>query len=747
MLYTTMTVGTVEKALAQWGISRCNREHLNQGGDTFGFDLQADFDAEDQFPFATKIILKIGRVATAFDALGNPTQFAVASGHRFYVGYSNEFTRYGTGKIERFKYKFSGLWEWFFEHHTFQKQWAYYQVVNGTVQPLALLTNSQVVIGEYMGEINTGNTVNTFQQTIAEALIEAATWTMNQMTAQFGAPQFQIDTALANSNFDGVGGWNGYFPMQAANNIMVSEVIKKCLSLVPQSSAWFDCSTDPPTLRIQTRNIMPAVTLPLEMGGLTKPEIRRRDDLVPVCIDFKYKITTTVNGTPYLSLYDDIACPLGATDPNGSTPLNLLPYRTHLNGQIETFDFSGGNVTVVDLQTVPIPFDNSGYSLVTWMTMLASSMGDASITGVQFATDALGNPYWATLTTPDGRSADTRYLYFMVGGPCPNGVIDKINQYLTQGVKMTLAQTFVFTENTKLADGSFGPATIKTERKTCDLYCYSMSGGRFTTGGTPAEVIPFGLAKFIYDIESVPQYQGTWTVTEQEITDICPMGKNLCISGGLPEWLTMNAQVQQIAYDLVAGTTTLTFGPAKHLGPDDFIQRMRVNRGPRWLYLYNTTSGATNQSPAISGPTQLKDTQGALGQSSYLWQPSGTPPPGTPLGTPAVPIVTPAAGTGPTATPATPVGITHNTLPTATSGVPAAPLGGQSTWNAGNTDNTSVNNATIVTSGDAAVAAIGTSTPIPLTPGIKMRALMTCEGTVTHPVYRVFLCSDKIVKT
>src|ERR1039458_102962 len=100
---------------------------------------------------------------------------------------------------------------------------------------------------------------------MAQAMIDAANWTLGVVTKQYGSAQFQIDSALPTSNFDGVGGWEGYFPMQAANDITTAEAIKKILQLVPQSSAWFDCSTtastggpgnadgDPlPTFRVNT---------------------------------------------------------------------------------------------------------------------------------------------------------------------------------------------------------------------------------------------------------------------------------------------------------------------------------------------------------------------------------------------------------------------------------------------------------------------------------------------------------------
>src|ERR1700735_796995 len=59
----------------------------------------------------------------------------------------------------------------------------------------------------------------------------------------------------------------------------------------------------------------------------------------------------------------------------------------------------------------------------------------------------------------------------------------------------------------------------------------------------------------------------------------------------------MLACVQQISYDLTGGRTTLAFGPAAHLGAKDFVERLRVNRGPRWYNLNgNNLQNAPNQS-------------------------------------------------------------------------------------------------------------------------------------------------------
>lgn len=622
--WTTLEYKGVEKALQAWGICRSNLIQDNQADDSVAFDLQADFGAPDVFPFGAPIIIRILREGN-MNGINPPDTFS--GGKQKFVGFRNQHRRVGSGRLEGFKYKFSGMWEFFFERHEFQKVQPTY--FNGK---LILDLRSQVNLGESVTTITQSNGIQTTQQTIAEALIEISEFTLAQTVVEFGTPQFQVDTKLATSNFDGVGGWEGYFPIQGANDITCAEAIKKCLQIVPQSSAWFDYSTSPPTFRVGTRNTLGSVTLPMPSEqqanafSATKPEIERRDDLIPPCIDLKYKVNTTVNGVVYPQTIDDMACALGYTNPaNGVTPVNLLPFRKYFSTRIATFDFSGGSIATVILNTTPIPFLPTSGNLAVWKTVLASALSDPSIVSVAYANDPVtGSPVSAVLTNPDGTPADPRYLYYMVGGPCPTSVFDTKNPNLAQGVQLTLSQNFTFTENGKLGSGAAVKVNTKTDRKTISLYCYSIPGGSFSQTVVAGEAIPYGLAKFIYDIESVPQYQGTWTITEEEVTDVCPMGTNLNISGGLAEWENMNAQIQQITYDLLEGTTELTFGPARHLGPDDFIERIRLNRGPRWVYYLGGGVGP-NLNPAISGPTQLKDTSSALVVDSYRWLTTNPP--------------------------------------------------------------------------------------------------------------------------
>jgi hypothetical protein len=124
----------------------------------------------------------------------------------------------------------------------------------------------------------------------------------------------------------------------------------------------------------------------------------------------------------------------------------------------------------------------------------------------------------------------------------------------------------------------------------------------------PGEVIPYGLAGYIYQIALIPQYEGTLALQETDVTDLCPFGNNLNLSNGRAEWAAMNASVTAVSYDLMAGKTTLTFGPAPHLGAKDFVERIRVNRGPRWFNLNgnNVTNDPNSQNNIALGSDVTK---------------------------------------------------------------------------------------------------------------------------------------------
>lgn len=689
---------TYEKTLGEWGMKPgAQRETSNLAQDNLGFDVAVPADGPELFAYGSKVTLQLGQS-------GTPGSYS--GGRTWFVGWRIKNVRSASGRMQSFKFKFTGPWGWFMERHPFQKVRASYSAAAGKLLPVF---DSSVTLGQSISMTTQANGVQTTQMTIGQQALEILNFTIAQTIVQNGGPsllnyvaaalaanpaadiggsvipafvaanaqyaQFQVDPAFkANSKlWSGiVGSWAGYCPMDAANDLTCAEALKKTLKFMPGVSCWFDFvsggqATTIPTLHIATRDDMAkpaspfyaAVTLPWGAGsGNYTSTIDRRDDELPVCVDYKYKITSTFNGISVSTTVDDIAAmeiingqptivstslssPGVVNDTVGdllayqAASAALAPYAQMFGVEMATFDFQGATTTSATLNTSPIPFNPATVpgDFQTWTQILASALSDATISGVSVPPNADGSTQTATLTNPDGSAADTRYAYFQIGGPVPKGVVDMANPNLPQGVQLTLSCTLKFTKNTWLSNGS-GPLVLtptetgKVERKAVSVYAYSMAGGVFTST-VAGEPIPFGLAAVVFAIQSIVQYDGIHGFVEADpdtgyptITDPCPVGRLLNLaSANRPEYASMNAQVQQVTYDLLTGHTELRFGVPAHLGGTEYIERLRINRGPRWFL--QIAGGGANLAGAqsISGPTQLKDTQTAGGASGTQWLP------------------------------------------------------------------------------------------------------------------------------
>ena len=422
-------------------------------------------------------------------------------------------------------------------------------------------------------------------------------------------------------------------PLDAVNDLTAAECMKRMLRWVGAIGSpvvWFDYTTTPPTLKISTRDQLPQKTLPLV--GLTESiKIQRRDDLVPSAIAFKYRISGSVRGTPYSVIVNDVAASVdgaaceGIGEWNNLTNLaggaltsdqqSQLPLQARrFAAQVGTFDFQGQNTSgaTAALSTATINLADpagGGAALAFWVNLFPQLAG---VSGLGFYSDPSGATS-PILTDPSGApiNATTYPALFAGSGPyilldgniCPWMFVPSTSTPAA-AVEATINAWFKYADNvsppgdTAVNGGTVAchPLTIKV--KLCNLPSGTYTSASVVTG--LAEPVPYGLPGFIYAIESIPQYEGEFTVIEQEITDVCPLGFNLNVSGGLAEWTAMNACVQSISYD-DSGRTELSFGPAQHLGNADLVERLRVNRGPRWLFLIGGDQMNQSQAGAPTG--------------------------------------------------------------------------------------------------------------------------------------------------
>jgi hypothetical protein len=643
MTFTTLTYAGTEKTLADWNISAAQRQVSNQAGDNMAFDMMLPADATDPFPYGTQITIQIGRSGGASAASPNPTLpptgiTSFAGGQIWFIGYRVDTFRTGSPALEKLAYKFAGPWEFFFERLVFQKLWWTW---NGTENVADW--RSQVVLGQSVNAlIGPADTIPgtdaTNLMSIAQQIKEIAAYVIAETTAAYGVSQLQFDPLTADidgTNYDLLVSPSAHClipdfiagfaaseqtsasanlktvlraPLDSVNDITCAEAMRKMLrwiGAVGSPVVWFDYTQTPPMLNVSTRDQLPSINLPIS-GGASACEslkIKRRDDLIPAAIALKFRITTSNNGQSVVQVINDIATTISGTQIEGlgltgilQTPANFIAQNsTYIAGATQTAMQAGSRTFAAQTTTIDMEGAQS----------LSATIGSVSVDVGNPASDSAALTFWTTLF-PELAGVTNLALYDPTGAPATvvddtNTAVDlsAYNYRLTKGQiapwmtaaggsaalakKCTIKAKFSYTQNSSDGSNSVPNSTVNYHEKTATITLTNLASGSYgiTSSG---EVVPYGLAGYIYNIEQIPQYEGIFTIQQTEITDQCPMGNNLNLTGGLAEWQTMNACVQSVSYDCLNARTTLAFGPAGHLGARDFVERLRVNRGPRWYY-------------------------------------------------------------------------------------------------------------------------------------------------------------------
>ena len=702
MTYTTLTFNGTEKSLADWSLGNWRREVYNQASDSFAFDLIAPMDGPETFPYGSMITISRGRMpasgpSTTSSGLPISGCTGWTGGTKWFVGYRVKNVRVATPQLEKFQYKFAGPWDFFFERLVFQKLWLCWNggTVGGNGKMIADY-RSQVVLGlsptwlSGPGDTVTGTTA-TVLMSIAQELIEIAQWVATQSGYEQtvnglgwpAGPQIQSDslTVDANGNYqlktgagaranitipDFVPGYAGSnndiqttttgivlrAPLDTVNDMACAECFRRQLRWLGSLGTpvvWFDYSTSPPTLHVGTRDQLPAVSLPF-VGSTEGINIERRDDLIPPCVAFRYRISGSISGAPYVIIMNDIAATvdgaavegvgmyvdIGVTPPmaapNGAAissdaQIQLPLAARRVGAQVATFDFEGASFQSAKgtIQTVPLNLADpagGGAPLAAWASLFPDL---ANVGGLAFYHDPSG-AVTPLMLDPSGTAINsTTYpALFAGGGPyvltegnvCPWMFVGNNSSNAPAScVQATITAYFTYIDNASAAaDTAVNPGTVQCHPKTIKLKLTNLASGAYQSQAwltSQADPVPYGLAGYIYAPATIPQYEGHITIVEQEISDVCPIGNLLNLSGARAEWAAMNAAVQSVSYD-DNGKTEITFGPASHLGPSDMIELLRVNRGPRWFYQIggdvlsqNNSSGALalGQNVPVSSPS------------------------------------------------------------------------------------------------------------------------------------------------
>jgi hypothetical protein len=145
----------------------------------------------------------------------------------------------------------------------------------------------------------------------------------------------------------------------------------------------------------------------------------------------------------------------------------------------------------------------------------------------------------------------------------PRGVLLRFQRTITNPETGNQWTEFV-TQTAGTADG--GPRCISAT--------LSLAGS-----GDGAEPVPSNLATDYYNSLATLPWEGSIVLREADPTGLLAVGNVLNIEGGETEWETMAAVIQSVKIDIVGRTTQARFGPADQLGPQEFLDQVRFQRG------------------------------------------------------------------------------------------------------------------------------------------------------------------------
>ena len=339
-------------------------------------------------------------------------------------------------------------------------------------------------------------------------------------------------------------------PYSERVDITCAEVIRNQLEWTPDAAVYFDYTTTDggnpkPTLHVRRVGSLTPGSVALTASTLTSSGITARYDLQCKGIRIIFEKTHTDGTDTWHSVEEDTA---GTPDA--------------LGGLTSTVSLAGLNLTRqaarVETSDVPVDWTDDDFWQERVPSLAAFAAADLTVHNVTFDIDTddeeleIGDlpRILDKGPIPDWVDAETAFVtinaqYDAIERDAANAIVSSV-----KNVKISLTLT--------LTD-----ATTQTYTKT---------------DGDYAEPTPVGLAAALYASHNRLQFDGSVQLTENEPTGAWFPGRPLNITGGLAEWATMAAQVQTVTIDISSGTTSLTFGPAKHIGLDKLLQLLRVTR-------------------------------------------------------------------------------------------------------------------------------------------------------------------------
>jgi hypothetical protein len=568
-----------EKTFEDWRIKNVIGRFANQNPGMVTFLMAESFDSTPAFPYGSEIIIRYGRTLVGAVWTGGTIWFRGTIEVPESVGGSG-------GELRNYLAK--DAWQ-AMEETIYGQAWA----VTGA------LVTSHVFLNRGI----------TMKQQILNAITSAA------------ASGISID----DGDIDNL----GTIISDEANTIMLAEVIRRQLRWAPDTVAWVNYATTPPSLNVKRHANLTAVTCPLGKP-INKVLLSARHDLVLPSVFLYFEKSVTVDGRAMMVPSVQFA-PAEA----------VAPTRGSLVG---TFDLMGPKIThaTADIIAQEIEAKNATEATrLEWWKNRFPALRQARISSVAIAAadvkfytvGVLPAVIAGTFTVGSGwdvvsynrgdyvKRVDggeiqiwqaTKTDTCLSTGPETAGNSDMFTYINTVRQEITWA-TYPYTRELMAESGQLtrwletqegfrgeeievqakivwegydagtGERFGASEYQTVKLMATNAETGNYSTysGIEEGEEEPALLAAFLYSVGSVLHYDGPVTLLETECSHTYKLGQKLSFTGGTGIYAGIGAIIQSVTEDLDSGKTHLVLGPPGHLGPSDLIEWVRSFRRRR----------------------------------------------------------------------------------------------------------------------------------------------------------------------
>lgn len=379
-------------------------------------------------------------------------------------------------------------------------------------------------------------------------------------------------------------------PFDERDNIKVWDAFVSMLSYTPDYVIWFDYDHKVdgayvPALNVTAPADMPVVTKELIGQDAEGARFDPRYDIVVPGIQITYRWTGEYDGRTVKSRYVD-----SAGDVDNYRRVSLV------------YDLEGSRAVFItqDIEVEDYPADwtsDAGKNMLIKQIPVLAQMpfGDWSVTSV---------------TRPDSANA---YPARLVSGSVPKWT-SKHSESDT--FKVRIAYTTYSTDTESVLEKGSKDLTFSVVSTDAVTKTY-----RKQTEWVEAEPVPANLAAALMASWNRLHYDGQVTFHQRRAWfDLMP-GMLLSCTGGLPEWETMQAVIQDVTIDVATGTTTVRVGTCGRLQADNLLAIFRAARGRRFSQLrMGRENGDSTDGNQIDGAVGTPNDNAASGIPPCLRQ-------------------------------------------------------------------------------------------------------------------------------